>query len=116
MRLVHQHDDHIRRRRIADRKAREARRASELAQQGHILRVWLLPDGRTLGLYPAATRQGWTPCRLAAFDRLDDIETGSTPSAPERPGGGPPPRATRSGRAGDVVRASCWSVGRSALI
>jgi Muconolactone delta-isomerase len=42
---------------VAERKAREARRASEFAQQGHILRVWLLPDGRTLGPYQV-TRSG----------------------------------------------------------
>jgi muconolactone delta-isomerase len=37
-----------------DAKAREARRAYELAGQGHLLRLWALPgDGRSLGLWRA---------------------------------------------------------------
>jgi muconolactone delta-isomerase len=39
---------------VEDAEAREARRASELAGQGHLLRLWKLPDGsRALGLWQA---------------------------------------------------------------
>ena len=34
-------------------KAREAQAAHDLAVQGHLLRLWTLPDGRALGLYQA---------------------------------------------------------------
>jgi muconolactone delta-isomerase len=36
-----------------DAKAREAQAAHDLAVQGHLLRLWTLPDGRALGLYQA---------------------------------------------------------------
>src|SRR5208282_1839793 len=40
---------------VADTEAREGQRAHELAEQGHLLRVWRLPgEGRNLGLYRAA--------------------------------------------------------------
>jgi muconolactone delta-isomerase len=46
---------------VDDTRAREARRASELAGQGHLLRLWVPPDQpdqpgqrRTLGLWRAA--------------------------------------------------------------
>jgi muconolactone delta-isomerase len=39
---------------VADTKAREAERAYELAGQGHLQRLWLLPgEGRSLGLWRA---------------------------------------------------------------
>jgi muconolactone delta-isomerase len=38
---------------VQDAKAREARAAHDLAGQGHLLRLWTLPDGRPLGLYQA---------------------------------------------------------------
>jgi muconolactone delta-isomerase len=39
---------------VADAEAREADRARELADQGHLLRLWRLPgEGRVLGLYRA---------------------------------------------------------------
>ena len=38
---------------VADTKAREAQAAHDLAGQGHLLRLWTLPDGRALGLYQA---------------------------------------------------------------
>ena len=38
---------------VADTKAREARAARDLADQGHLLRLWTRPDGRALGLYQA---------------------------------------------------------------
>src|SRR5262245_51878257 len=38
---------------VADPKAREDQAAHALARQGHLLRLWPLPDGRALGLYQA---------------------------------------------------------------
>ena len=39
---------------VQDTRAREAQAAHDLAGQGHLLRLWALPDaGRTLGLYQA---------------------------------------------------------------
>jgi muconolactone delta-isomerase len=38
---------------VEDAKAREAQAAHDLAVQGHLLRLWTLPDGRALGLYQA---------------------------------------------------------------
>jgi muconolactone delta-isomerase len=39
---------------VEDAEAREAQRARELAEQGHLLRLWKLPgDGRALGLWQA---------------------------------------------------------------
>jgi len=38
---------------VEDTKAREAQAAHALAGQGHLLRLWTLPDGRALGLYQA---------------------------------------------------------------
>jgi muconolactone delta-isomerase len=39
---------------VEDTKAREAQRAHELAQQGHLVRLWTLPDkSRALGLWQA---------------------------------------------------------------
>jgi len=40
---------------VADIEAREAERANELAGQGHLLRLWMLPGhGRALGLWQAS--------------------------------------------------------------
>jgi muconolactone delta-isomerase len=39
--------------RVRDTLAREARRARELAEQGHLERLWELPTDRTLGLWRA---------------------------------------------------------------
>jgi muconolactone delta-isomerase len=42
---------------VRDTEAREAVRAKELAEQGHLLRLWRLPgEGRALGLWVAADR------------------------------------------------------------
>jgi muconolactone delta-isomerase len=39
---------------VADTEAREAERAHELAGQGHLQRLWVLPgQGRSLGLWRA---------------------------------------------------------------
>lgn len=39
---------------VDDTVAAEGRRVTELAAQGHVTRIWRLPDGRALGLYRAA--------------------------------------------------------------
>jgi muconolactone delta-isomerase len=39
---------------VDDTTAAEGRRVTELAAQGHLTRIWRLPDGRVLGLYRAA--------------------------------------------------------------
>jgi muconolactone delta-isomerase len=38
---------------VHDTTAREAQAAQDLAVQGHLRRLWTLPDGRALGLYQA---------------------------------------------------------------
>jgi muconolactone delta-isomerase len=38
---------------VQDTKAREAQAAHDLADQGHLLRLWTLPDGHALGLWQA---------------------------------------------------------------
>ena len=43
---------------VGDAKAREAQAARDLAGQGHLLRLWTLPDGRALGLYQARDAAG----------------------------------------------------------
>ena len=43
---------------VEDAKAREAQAARDLAGQGHLLRLWTLPDGRALGLYQARDAAG----------------------------------------------------------
>jgi muconolactone delta-isomerase len=50
---------------VADTEAREARRANDLAGQGHLLRLWRLPGGsRALGLWNAGS-----PAELQAILR-----------------------------------------------
>lgn len=39
---------------VGDTAAAEGRRVTELAAQGHLTRIWNLPDGRILALYRAA--------------------------------------------------------------
>jgi muconolactone delta-isomerase len=39
---------------VQDVRAREAQAAHDLAGQGHLLRLWTLPDGRAMGLYQAS--------------------------------------------------------------
>jgi len=52
---------------VADAEAREARRAHELAGQGHLVRLWALPgDGRSLGLWRAEN----SPAMQAIVDSL----------------------------------------------
>ncbi len=43
---------------VGDATTGEARRARELAGQGHLVRLWRLPDGRALGLWRAADTAG----------------------------------------------------------
>jgi muconolactone delta-isomerase len=73
---------------VADTQAREARRAKELAGQGHLLRLWRLPGpSRALGLWNAAD-----PAELQAMLRslpLDPwmtIETVPLTRHPSDPG------------------------------
>ena len=84
---------------IADRKAREARRASELAQQGHILRVWLLPDGRTLGLYQARDAAALEAI-VASLPLRDWMTVEMVPLTPH------PNDPARAATEGDAVRRS----------
>jgi muconolactone delta-isomerase len=84
---------------VADRKAREARRASELAQQGHILRVWLLPDGRTLGLYQARDAAGLAAI-VASLPLSDWMAVETVPLTPH------PNDPARAATESDAVRQS----------
>jgi muconolactone delta-isomerase len=84
---------------IADRKARETRRASELAQQGHILRVWLLPDGRTLGLYQARDAAALEAI-VASLPLRDWMTVETVPLTPH------PNDPARAATEGDAVRRS----------
>jgi muconolactone delta-isomerase len=82
---------------VADRKAREARRASELAERGHILRVWLLPDGRTLGLYQARDAAGLEAI-VASLPLIDWMTVETVPLTPH------PSDPARAAAEGDAVR------------
>jgi muconolactone delta-isomerase len=73
---------------VADTEAREAGRAHELAGQGRLVRLWVLPgQGRALGLWRTrdANRDAGHP-RIAAPVRLDDRADHAAHPAPERPG------------------------------
>jgi muconolactone delta-isomerase len=52
---------------VQDTKAREARAAHDLAGQGHLLRLWTLPDGGrwacTKPATPPRCRRSWRRCR-----------------------------------------------------
>ena len=84
---------------VADRKAREARRAFELAEQGHILRVWLLPDGRTLGLYQAR-EAAELEAMVASLPLIDWMTVETVPLTPH------PNDPARAATDGDAVRQS----------
>jgi muconolactone delta-isomerase len=43
---------------VDDTVAAEGQRVTELAAQGHVSRIWRLPDGRALSLYRAADQAG----------------------------------------------------------
>jgi muconolactone delta-isomerase len=84
---------------VADRKAREARRARELAGQGHILHLWLLPDGRTLGLYRAGDAEGLEAI-VASLPLIDWMAVETVPLTPH------PNDPARAATEGDAVRQS----------
>jgi len=84
---------------VADHKAREARRAAELAQQGHILRVWLLPDRRTLGLYQARDAAALEAI-IASLPLSDWMTVETVPLTPH------PNDPARAATEGDAVRQS----------
>jgi muconolactone delta-isomerase len=79
--------------------AREARRAFELTEQGHILRVWLLPDGRTLGLYQAR-EAGELEAMVASLPLIDWMTVETVPLTPH------PNDPARAATEGDAVRQS----------
>ena len=73
---------------VADTEAREARRAKDLAGQGHLLRLWdLTRPGTRPGpvARPGPGRDAGDP-GVAAAGRLDDVQTTPLYPAPERPG------------------------------
>jgi len=71
---------------VEDTKAREAQAAHDLAGQGHLLRLWTLPDGRALGLYQArdaAQMQGILQALpLASWMTVDITPLSPHPSDP----------------------------------
>ena len=72
---------------VNDVRGREAARPRELAGQGHLLRLWVLPrQGRALGLWRARDAADAGDPRIAAAVRLDDRGDHAAHRAPERPG------------------------------
>jgi muconolactone delta-isomerase len=75
---------------VADTKAREAQAAHDLAAQGHLLRLWTLPDRRALGLYQArdaAQMQAILEALpLAPWMTVDTTPLSPHPSDPAIPG------------------------------
>src|SRR5271169_4246481 len=71
---------------VEDTEAREAQAAHDLAGQGHLLRLWTLPDGRALGLYQArdaAQMQGILQALpLASWMTADTTPLSPHPSDP----------------------------------
>ena len=71
---------------VEDTEAREAQAAHDLAVQGHLLRLWALPDGRALGLYQArdaAQMQGILQALpLASWMTVDITPLSPHPSDP----------------------------------
>jgi muconolactone delta-isomerase len=66
--------------------AREAESARELAGQGHLLRLWMLPgEGRALGLWRARDADADDP-GVAAAGCLDEGADHAAHPAPQRPG------------------------------
>jgi muconolactone delta-isomerase len=74
------------RRVVDDTYAREAQRAHALAEQGHLLRLWMLPDDRRLGLWRARDRQQmddvFASLPVAAWMTVDTIPLTRHPSDP----------------------------------
>ena len=73
---------------VTEADAREAQRAKELAGQGHLLRLWRLPEpGRALGLWQAGgLAEMQAIVASLPLDPLDDHEHRAAGPAPERPG------------------------------
>ena len=73
---------------VDDTEAREARRAKELAGQGHLLRLWRLPGrSRALGLWNAGSpAEMQAMLEVAAYGSVDDRRDHAAQPAPERPG------------------------------
>jgi muconolactone delta-isomerase len=69
---------------VQRRETMESSSAAELAHQGHLVRLWSLPDaseaGRILGLYRAAT-QADLQAMLAALPLYDWMDITVTPLA-----------------------------------
>ena len=66
---------------VQDTKAREAQAARDLAGQGHLLRLWTLPDERTLGLYQAHDAAQMEAI-LASLPLAPWLTTDTTPLSP----------------------------------
>jgi muconolactone delta-isomerase len=66
---------------VADTKAREAKAAHDLADQGHLLRLWTWPDGRALGLYQARDAAEMQAI-LAALPLAPWLTVDTTPLSP----------------------------------
>jgi muconolactone delta-isomerase len=72
---------------VDDTKAREAQRVHQLAEQGHLLRLWKLPgDGRSLGLWRASstaeTDQILASLPLAGWMNVETLALSRHPSDP----------------------------------
>ena len=72
---------------VDDTKAREAQRVHQLAEQGHLLRLWKLPgDGRSLGLWrtssTAETDQIVASLPLAGWMNVETLALSRHPSDP----------------------------------
>jgi len=66
---------------VRDTNAREAQAAHDLADQGHLLRLWTLPDERTLGLYQARDTTQMKAI-LASLPLAPWLTTDTTPLSP----------------------------------
>ena len=79
-------------------KAREAQAAHDLASQGHLLRLWTLPDERTLGLYQARDAAQMEAI-LASLPLAPWMTADTTPLSPHPsdPAIIRPPATTRAG-------------------
>lgn len=72
---------------VDDTDAREAERARELARQGHLLRLWLLPgEGRALGLWRARdTAEMQAILKSLPLDAWMNVETTPLTQHPSDP-------------------------------
>lgn len=72
---------------VGDAEAREAERARELAGQGHLRRLWLLPgEGRALGLWRARDAAGMQAIlKSLPLDAWTSVETTPLTQHPSDP-------------------------------